>query len=250
MYLKLAIVIPTYNEAANIRELLPAIRSNLRDYPNLHTAVFVIDDASPDGTAKTAETLGQKLKDREFTVTVIRRQRKEGLGKAYVHAFKEILQQKFDYILQMDADLSHNPKYLPEFLDATKVADFVVGSRYMHGGGTPDWQWYRKLLSYGGNLYVRLLLGSRITDYTSGYNLYSTDLLKKLGVTDLRSDGYEFLIELKSQALTVCKAVQQVPIVFSDRQHGKSKIQPSNYIVKTLLLVPVIAIKGRRQLAK
>jgi dolichol-phosphate mannosyltransferase len=195
-----------------------------------------VDDNSPDGTAEQAETLGKKLGDKQFAVKVIRRKKKEGLGKAYVYAFKKILAQDFDYILQMDADLSHDPKYLKQFVDATKQADFVVGSRYIKGGATPDWQWHRKLLSRGGNFYTRLLLGARITDYTGGYNLFSRQLLESLDLGSLQAGGYGFLIELKYKALHRCRNAVQVPIVFMDRQHGTSKI-PRGIIFDNLTLV-------------
>jgi dolichol-phosphate mannosyltransferase len=234
--MKLAIAIPTYNEATNIKKLLPAIQKNLKGYPELRCTVFVIDDSSPDGTANAAEILGRKLKTRTFSVSVLSRKKKEGLGKAYVYAFHKILAQKFDYILQMDADLSHNPKYLPKFLDAANEADFVVGSRYVRGGATPDWTWFRKLQSRGGNIYSRLLLSSRITDYTGGFNLYSADLLQAIDLDSLQAGTYGFLIELKYNALLKCQNVRQVPIVFLDRQHGNSKL-PQGSISKNLTLV-------------
>jgi len=234
---KLAIAVPTYNEVVNTKKLLPAIKKSLKGYPKLSTTVFVIDDNSPDGTADSVEKLAVKLKDKNFAVKVIRRKKKEGLGKAYVDGFKQILKQGFDYILQMDADLSHDPKYLPEFLDAAKDVDFVVGSRYVRGGSTPDWGLHRKLLSRGGNLYTRLFLGSQITDYTGGFNLYSSGLLRKLNLNKLEAGGYGFLIELKFKALQNSDDVAQVPIVFMDRQHGISKI-PRSTIIKNLKLVP------------
>lgn len=234
--MKLAIAIPTYNEATNIKKLLPAIKKNLKNYPGLSVTVFVIDDNSPDHTADIAEDLNKKLQDKSFKIKVLRRKKKEGLGKAYVYAFNKILVQRFDYILQMDADLSHDPKYLPQFLEATKKADLVVGSRYVRGGATPDWQWHRKLLSRGGNTYTRLLLSSRISDYTGGYNLFSYKLLHEIDLDSLQAGGYGFLIELKYKALAKCHNVIQVPIVFMDRQHGDSKI-PRGIIVKNLLLV-------------
>jgi dolichol-phosphate mannosyltransferase len=239
--MKLAIAIPTYNEAANITKLLPAIINNLKRYAELQCTVFVIDDNSPDNTADIAEKLGTQLNSAKFRITVLRRKQKEGLGHAYVHGFHRILQQKFDYILQMDADLSHDPKYLPDFLDAADNADLVVGSRYMKGGATPDWTWDRKFLSRGGNLYTRFFLGSKITDYTGGYNLYSADLLRKLDLDTLQAGGYGFLIELKYKALEACHNIIQVPIVFMDRQHGNSKI-PQGTILKNLLLVPKIKL--------
>jgi dolichol-phosphate mannosyltransferase len=234
--MKLAIAIPTYNEVTNIKKILPEIKRSLKNYPDLHCTIYVIDDNSPDGTADAAEALGNQLKDKNFAVNVLRRKKKEGLGKAYVYAFRQILSQKFDFILQMDADLSHNPKYLPQFLDATKKADFVVGSRYVPGGATPDWVWIRKLLSRGGNLYTRFFLGSRVTDYTGGYNLFSSELLRKLNLDSLQAGGYGFLIELKYRALQQCHSIIQVPIVFMDRQHGDSKL-PRGIIFKNLLLV-------------
>ena len=132
--MKLAIAIPTYNESVNIKKLLPAIKKSIGAYPNLFVTIFVIDDNSPDKTAKVAMGSGKKLKDNKFTVEVLVRAKKEGLGKAYVYAFEKIIPQNFDYILQMDADLSHDPKYIPAFLDATNNVDFIVGSRYVKGG--------------------------------------------------------------------------------------------------------------------
>jgi dolichol-phosphate mannosyltransferase len=239
---KLAIAVPTYNEAANLKKLLPAIHKNVKDYPGLSTTVFIVDDNSPDGTAEVGKKLGKKLKSSKFTVTVMHRAKKEGLGKAYVYAFQEILKKKFDYVLQMDADLSHDPKYIPAMLDKTDLADFIVGSRYMKGGSTPDWSLSRKLQSRGGNWYSRIFLGSRITDYTGGYNLYSTELLRTINMETLQASGYGFLIELKYKALQHCHGVEQVPIVFKDRMHGTSKI-PKNTIIKNFLLVPQIKQK-------
>jgi dolichol-phosphate mannosyltransferase len=242
--MKLAIAIPTYNEAKNIKKLIPAIDRSIKNYPGLTTTVFIIDDNSPDGTSTIAEQLSKSFKEKRFTIRVLHRKKKEGLGKAYVFAFQEILSKDFDFILQMDADLSHDPKYLPQFLDATKEADFVVGSRYVQGGATPDWTWDRKLQSRGGNLYSRIFLGSKITDYTGGYNLYSAELLKSIILSNLQAGGYGFLIELKYKALINCNKVVQVPIVFKDRQHGSSKI-PRNTIIKNFLLVPEIRFRHK-----
>jgi dolichol-phosphate mannosyltransferase len=238
---KLAIAVPTYNEAANLKKLIPAISKSLKTYPNLTCTLFIVDDNSPDGTAEVADELEEHYKSPSFKMTVLRRKRKDGLGKAYIYAFNKILSMKFDYIVQMDADLSHDPKYLPVFLDATKHADFVVGSRYIQGGKTPDWSLRRKLLSQGGNLYTRLFLGSRIADYTGGYNLYSAALLHKLDSKKLQSSGYGFLIELKYMALQQCHGVVQVPIVFMDRKLGVPKI-PRGTLIKNLLLVPKLRL--------
>lgn len=237
---KIAIATPTYNEAKNIQKLIPAVAIVCQKFPDLSFTLLVIDDNSPDGTADKAEAAAKKLKVKNFTVDVLRRKGKEGFGKAYVHGFDTLLAQKFDYIIQMDADLSHDPKYLKDFIEAAQNgADFVVASRYIKGGGTPDWGLHRKLLSRGGNLYTRLFLGSKITDYTGGYNMYSADLLRRIDTGSLQASGYGFLIELKYRALQHSKSHHQVPIVFMDRQHGTSKI-PKSTLFKNLVLVPKI----------
>ncbi len=239
--MKLAIAVPTYNELDNIKKLLPKLKKYLKDYPGLITTIYVIDDGSPDGTANAAETIGKRLSSKTFKVRVMRRRKKEGLGKAYVYAFKKLLKEGYDYILQMDADLSHDPKYIPQFLDSTKDFNFVIGSRYVNGGATPDWQWHRKLLSRGGNLYTRTLLSSKISDYTGGFNLFSSDLLRQLDLNNLQAAGYGFLIELKYRALQQAGDVHQVPIVFMDRTHGESKL-PKGIIFNNLALVARIRL--------
>jgi dolichol-phosphate mannosyltransferase len=142
----------------------------------------------------------------------------------------------------MDADLSHNPKYIPQFIELAKDTDLVIGSRYVKGGGTADWSWNRKFLSRGGNLYTRAILDKRISDYTGGFNLYSEKLLRSLPMDDIYSKGYGFLIDLKYRALGKSKSVAQVPIIFTDRLHGKSKM-PKNIIISNLILVPKIRLR-------
>lgn len=237
---RFAIATPTYNEARNIPKLVKAIGSAVRSIPDASFDLLVIDDNSPDGTASVVETLARRSPAKNLKVSVLKRAGKDGLGKAYIHGFSELLKQKYDYIIQMDADLSHNPKYLKDFVDATLTGhDFVVASRYLPGGDTPDWGWHRKLLSRGGNLYARCFLGNTITDYTGGYNMYRTDVLKKIHINTLRSGGYGFLLELKYRALQVAQSPYQIPIVFHDRQHGKSKI-PKSTLFKNFILVPKI----------
>jgi dolichol-phosphate mannosyltransferase len=238
----LAIVTPTYNEIGNIERLLTSLQAVSAEHPKDFFSVFVIDDSSPDGTADLIEALAPKLNKKNFTITLITRKEKDGLGRAYIFGFNKVLSHKtkFDYILQMDADLSHDPTYITSFLHQARTgADFVVASRYIPGGGTPDWPWYRKVLSRGGNIYTRLLLGNKITDYTGGYNLYKATLLKKMNIDSIQSGGYGFLIDLKYRALQQATHVAQVPIVFLDRQHGSSKI-PKNTIIKNFILVPKI----------
>lgn len=236
--MKLAIATPTYNESKNIKKLIPRIAKACSEIKDISITVLVIDDNSPDKTADIAEKAASKLNQKNFKVQVLRRKGKEGFGKAYVHGFNELLKKDYDYILQMDADLSHDPKYLKDFIAlAVQGKDFIVGSRYVKGGGTPDWGWHRKILSRGGNIYTRLLLGSKITDYTGGFNMFSTDLLRAIDTNSLQAGGYGFLIELKFVALAHSNATAQLPIVFIDRQHGSSKI-PKSTLIKNFFLVP------------
>jgi dolichol-phosphate mannosyltransferase len=240
---EIAIATPTFNEAKNIKLLISAVAKACKQ-DGVSCSLFIIDDMSPDHTADIAEQMAKKHQSPTFKVMILRRQGKRGFGNAYVHGFETILKKGgFDYVIQMDADLSHNPKYLKDFMKQAKAGhDFVVASRYISGGATPDWGLYRKLLSRGGNLYTRLILGSVVTDYTGGFNMYSTSLLKAIDISTLSAGGYGFLIELKYRALKQAKSPAQIPIVFHDRQHGKSKL-PKSTLVKNLLLVPRIKLQ-------
>lgn len=242
--MKFAIVVPTYNEIGNIETLAETIRDVTSLHPEQSFSLFVVDDSSPDGTADIVRKLVPKLKTKNFSVNLIVRKEKDGLGRAYIHGFKQVLKnpEKFDYILQMDADMSHDPKYISSFVhQANRGADFVVASRYIKGGGTPDWKLYRKLLSRGGNAYARLILGKRISDYTGGYNMFSTELMHAIDIDTITSGGYGFLIELKFRALQHAKSVAEIPIIFLDREHGASKI-PKSTIFKNFVLVPRIRL--------
>ena len=242
---KIAVVTPTYNEIWNVEKLLSQLQDVSREHSGDIFSVFVIDDSSPDGTADLVEILKPKLKTKNFDINLIVRKEKDGLGRAYIFGFGKVMahKTKFDYILQMDADLSHDPAYITGFLHQAKAgADFVVASRYINGGGTPDWPLYRRILSRGGNLYTRLLLGSNITDYTGGFNMYSTSLMKKMNIDTIESGGYGFLIDLKFRALRNAKNIAQIPIIFMDRQHGSSKI-PKSTLINNLILVPKIRFK-------
>ena len=243
----LAILIPTFNESINISTLLPAIKKIADVSKTIQFTIVIIDDSSPDGTAQTAATLNNQLTSDNFRITVIERQKKEGLGKAYIDGFEKVLrwQQPPHYILQMDADLSHDPKYLLTFIGAAQSnADLIVGTRYINGGACPDWAWHRKLLSLGGNWYARAVLGTRITDYTGGFNMYSTSILQQIAWGDLDRAGYGFLIDLKYQSLQLSKKLTEIPIIFLERQHGISKM-PLTTIFQNFLLV--LRIKFKRQ---
>ncbi|MBF4463340.1 MULTISPECIES: polyprenol monophosphomannose synthase [unclassified Rathayibacter] len=244
----LAVVVPTYNEVANIATVLPRVAAAAERNPDFHITVAVVDDSSPDGTAARARELADELGSDSFAVLVLSREKKEGLGAAYIWAFQHLLaaEHGYDYVLQMDADLSHDPDYIDAFLTEVRGgAEFVVASRYIAGGGTPDWTLDRKILSGGGNLYTRLFLGSKITDWTGGFNLFSTRLLRTLHLETIRAAGYGFQIVLKSRALRQYPGVREIPIVFLDRTVGSSKI-PGDTLLKNLLLVLRIRF-GRSQ---
>lgn len=241
-----AIVTPTYNELGNIEKLLTSLQNVSSEHPNDRFTVFVIDDSSPDGTGDLVEILTPKLKTKNFAVNLITRKEKDGLGRAYIFGFKQVLshEKKFDYILQMDADLSHDPAYITGFLRYARQGDeFIVATRYIKGGGTPNWPLHRRLLSRCGNLYTRFFLGSKITDYTGGFNMYKTSLMKKINPDTITAGGYGFLIELKYKALQATSSIAEVPIIFLDRENGVSKI-PKSTIFKNLALVVKLKFTG------
>ncbi len=238
----IGIVIPTYNEVENITLLFDSIKRVMAKLDkSVKFIIVVVDDKSPDKTSNIAKDYAKKNSKPGFIIKVIDRKLREGYGKACVQGILYLLGENVDWVIQMDADLSHNPIYLPAFIEASKNSDFIVGSRYIKGGDTPDWQIYRKIISRYGNIYARLILGSGVSDYTGGYNMYSSSLIKKINLNYINSTGYGFLIELKFEALRNTKSVSEIPIIFSDRKHGKSKL-PKSTILKNFILVPRIRI--------
>ncbi len=207
------VVLPTYNERENVPQIVPAI---LAAAPGLD--VLIVDDNSPDGTGALADQLAA----RDPRVRVLHRACKEGLGRAYLAGFAEALQRGYGRILEMDADFSHDPARLPALL-ATD-ADLVLGSRYVPGGGTVNWGLGRRLLSKGGSLYARTILGISIRDLTGGFKCFRRRVLESLDLASVRSSGYAFQIELTYRALKRGFSVREVPIVFTDRLVGKSKM--------------------------
>ena len=210
------VIIPTYNERGNIQRLIPEIL-NLDERIN----ILVVDDGSPDDTAGAVSELMDSFPGR---VLLSRRPGKMGLGSAYVHGFLRGLGEGYGFIIQMDADWSHHPRYLPEMMRLVGSADFVIGSRYVPGGGTLNWGFGRRLLSKFGSFYARAVLGVKITDFTGGFNGWSAEVLRKMDVRSLRSTGYSFQIELKYRAHRLGFRRQEFPIVFEDRRFGKSKM--------------------------
>jgi dolichol-phosphate mannosyltransferase len=210
------IVIPTYNEIDNLQPLAQAVLANTP----ASVEVLVVDDGSPDGTGQLADAIA---KDHP-RLHVLHRARKMGLGTAYVNGFKWGLGQGFDALIEMDADFSHNPKYLPRMLELLQSNDVVIGSRYVSGGGTVNWGLGRKVLSRGGSMYSRFILGASIRDFTGGFNGWRRPVVEAVNMDTLRSDGYSFQIELKYRAHLRGFKIVEFPIIFEDRKVGKSKM--------------------------
>lgn len=210
------IVTPTYNEIENIRELASSVLSATPS----ETEFLIVDDNSPDGTGSAADELSAQ----NSRVHVLHRQGKLGLGSAYVAGFRWGLERGFDAFIEMDADFSHNPSYLPQMLELLGSHDVVIGSRYVSGGGTENWGLGRKVLSRGGSLYSRLILGASIRDFTGGFNGWKRDVLEAIDLSSVRSDGYSFQIELKYRAFRKGFSIREFPIVFVDRKVGQSKM--------------------------
>ena len=221
------VVVPTYNEADTIEEILPRIRSALPD-----VEVLVVDDGSPDGTADLAQKVGEDVGG----VHVMRRAEQLGLGSAYRDGYVWGMTRGVEGFLAMDADLSHDPAMLPVLQAQLDTHDVVIGSRYIPGGSIPDWAWHRRLLSAGGNRYSAWMLGLPVHDLTSGFRAYRADLIRAIDIDSVRADGYGFQIEMTYRAARVGARITEVPIRFVDRQLGKSKMS-GKIVVEALLLV-------------
>ncbi len=211
------IVIPTYNEAENIREVLTRIKSQLPDID-----ILVIDDGSPDGTADVVLELSTIYSN----IELIRRDAKLGLGSAYRLGFSIGLENGATSLIEMDADLSHEPESLPALIAAVEEggADLCIGSRYVLGGSSPGLKTYRLLLSRAGNLYAALALGIKVKDATSGFRVYSSRILRKIDIDTVSADGYAFQIEMVHRVLSCGGTVTESPIIFRDRKAGSSKM--------------------------
>ncbi len=221
------VCIPTYNERDNILRMIDAVHAVVPD-----THVLVIDDGSPDGTS-------QLVADRQTTderVHLITRSGKLGLGTAYCAGFTYALAQGFDVILQMDADFSHDPKDLLRLLDEIATYDLVIGSRYIQGVNVINWPMSRLLLSWFANLYTRIITGMPVADATGGFKCFRSDVLRKIDLTKIRSNGYAFQIEMNYKAWRSGARVHEIPIIFMDRVHGVSKMS-KNIVYEAAFLV-------------
>lgn len=227
--MKALIIVATYNECENIEPLLAEI---FIQAPQVN--VLVVDDNSPDKTYEVVDNLASSIyKDKLF---LHKRSGKLGLGTAYVAGFKWGIERQYDVIMEMDADFSHNPKYLPQFLEEVKTNDLVIGSRYIPGGGVVNWGLGRKIISMGGSLYSRLILGLNTRDLTGGFKCYRREVLETINVDELKSNGYSFQIEGTYKTFLNGFKIKEIPIIFEDRRVGQSKMS-SGIFFEALLMV-------------
>ena len=216
------VIIPTYNEQKNIAKLIDALQAIFKKIPKWRMDILVVDDLSPDGTAKTVEDLQKTHRNLHLLTGP-----KNGIGEAYKRGFAYAIKTlQPDYIFQMDADFQHNPNDIPHFLDAAKQGyEFIIGSRYIPGGDCPNWEFKRKIISWLANIGARLVAGiKKINDCTSGYRCIKTDFLKSLKMKQLKSNGYGFQITLLHAATKKRLKIIEIPIHFHSRKKGKSKL--------------------------
>jgi dolichol-phosphate mannosyltransferase len=233
------VCLPTYDERDNLEPMLRALGEVLGP----DDRVLVIDDNSPDGTGELADRMAAEL----GFVDVLHRERKEGLGPAYLAGFRRALDAGAELIVEMDCDLSHDPADVPRLLAAAEDADLVLGSRYVPGGGVENWSVVRRVISYGGSLYARLLLGVRVHDLTGGFKCFRREVLEAIPLDRVRSRGYAFQIELTYRALRRGFRVREVPIRFVDREVGGSKMSRA-IVLEAIWKVPLLrlaALRGR-----
>ena len=212
---KALIIFPTYNEKENIESITAAA---MAQDPIIE--VLIVDDNSPDGTGAIADRLSAE----NPRIHALHRTQKAGLGTAYIHGFKWAIEHKYDYIFEMDADFSHKPEYLPDFLEAISDNDLVVGSRYISGVNVVNWPMSRLLLSYYANVYSRLVTGLPVRDATGGFKCFRREVLEAIDLDAVKSNGYTFQIEMSMRAWVRKFRIKEIPIIFTDREKGTSKM--------------------------
>jgi dolichol-phosphate mannosyltransferase len=227
------VVMPTYNEATNIDRIVRATDETLERLVPGGYRILVVDDQSPDGTGALADALAEDL----GTVEVLHRAAKTGLGHAYLAGFQQALAGGAELVFEMDADFSHDPRYLEPMLQAVEDADLVLGSRYVDGGGVRDWGLLRKLISQGGGRYARKILGVDVHDLTGGFKCIRREVLEAIDLPSVRAEGYVFQIEVTYRAILAGFRVREVPIVFTDRTDGSSKMS-ARIAIEAMWLVP------------
>jgi dolichol-phosphate mannosyltransferase len=228
------VCLPTYNEAENVEPVVRALVDVLGD----DDRVLVIDDASPDGTGEIADRLAAELRQ----VAVVHRRAKEGIGPAYIAGFARALTDGAELVLEMDCDFSHDPRDVPRLIEAAeRGADLVLGSRYVRGGRVENWGLLRRLVSRGGSLYARMLLGSRVRDLTGGFKCYRRRVLEAIDLVSVSSQGYAFQIETTYRALRAGFRVVEIPITFADREAGRSKMTKA-IVLEAMWRVPALRL--------
>jgi len=231
------VVLPTFNEAENIERMVEALDPKL----DPGDRILIVDDNSPDGTGRIADRIAAG--DRR--VSVLHRTRKEGLGPAYLAGFREALAGGADLVVQMDADFSHDPAYLPRLLAASGEADLVIGSRYVPGGGVTEWGRARRLLSRGGSLYARRILGVEVRDLTGGFKCFRREVLEALDFERVAASGYSFQVEMTWRTIEAGFTVMEVPITFRERDFGESKMSLA-IVAEAAWRVPALRVGARR----
>jgi dolichol-phosphate mannosyltransferase len=231
------LVLPTYDEAGNIETFVAAVRDKLP----ASARILIVDDNSPDGTGEIADRLAAA----DDRVSVLHRERKEGLGPAYIAGFRHALAQGAGHVLEMDADFSHDPAYLPRLLEAGERADLAIGSRYVDGGGVSEWSAVRRAISRGGSAYARLVLGVGVRDLTGGFKCFRREVLEAIDLDTISSRGYAFQIEMTYRAIQRGFDVVEVPIVFRERRAGTSKMDRS-IVAEAIWRVPLLRFGGTR----
>jgi dolichol-phosphate mannosyltransferase len=230
------VILPTYNERANLEPLLADVRAVLDRSGHEHT-ILVVDDNSPDGTGELAD----RIADSDRHIEVLRRDGKHGLGKAYVAGFELALERGAGLVIEMDADFSHDPSYLPALIDAAADADLALGSRYVAGGRVRNWGPLRRLVSRGGCWYARIVLGLQVRDLTGGFKCFRREVLETIDLKSARSQGYAFQVELTYRAVERGFRVVEVPITFTERTLGESKM--SRWILlEAAWMVPLLKL--------
>jgi dolichol-phosphate mannosyltransferase len=237
---RLLVCLPTYNESENLEPMVRAL-GNVAKRNNLDLQILVIDDSSPDGTGELADQLADELP----VLSVLHRPQKEGLGPAYLDGFRCALKTDAEFIVGMDCDFSHDPVDLPWLLAATQVmdSDVVLGSRYVKGGGTRSWGFGRRAVSRFGSLYARLILGVKIRDLTGGFKVFRRVVLETIGLDQISTKGYAFQIETTYRAIRAGYRVVEVPIVFSEREAGGSKMS-LGIVLEAIAKVPELRLRA------
>lgn len=239
----LGIVIPTYNEKDNIVKMLDLLNSNLNNKGH-KIIILIMDDSSPDGTSKIVQEYISNHKIEDITTELKVRAGKEGLATAYTQGFQYLIDNyNPEFLLSIDADLSHNPKYIIPMLEkiTKENLDLVIGSRYVTGGGVENWGFVRKMLSKGGSIYAKTILGVAINDLTGGFNLYRSSIFKSIILDHIKARGYLFQIEMKYRTTKAGYKVSEYPIIFTDRINGKSKMS------KKIILEALLGVWGLRK---